>query len=78
MAWDDPKWGREGLFPANPDHVDILGISNFDFDDFILFFYFLDPSPPEYYWLAVLGVGLTATVSMWHWPETLQIIHLLL
>ena len=24
IAWDGPKWGREGFFPANPDLVDIL------------------------------------------------------
>ena len=25
MVWDGAKWGREGLFPANPDLADILG-----------------------------------------------------
>ena len=24
IAWDGPKWGREGLFPANQDLADIL------------------------------------------------------
>ena len=38
MARDGPKWGREVLFPANPDLADILGDTDFDFDNF----YFLD------------------------------------
>ena len=33
-AWDGPKWGREGLFPANPDLADILGDMDSDFDNF--------------------------------------------
>ena len=37
MAWDGPKWGREVLFPANPDLADILGDADFDFD-FLDFF----------------------------------------
>ena len=34
MAWDGPKWGREVLFPANPDLADILGDTDFDFENF--------------------------------------------
>ena len=34
IAWDGPKWGREGLFPANPDLADILGDTDFDFENF--------------------------------------------
>ena len=33
MAWEGPKWGREVLFPANPDLADILGDTDFDFDN---------------------------------------------
>ena len=33
IAWDGPKWGREGLFPTNPDLVDILGDINLDFEN---------------------------------------------
>ena len=32
MAWDGPKWGREGLFPADPDLADILGDTDSDFE----------------------------------------------
>ena len=32
IAWDGPKWGREVLFPANPDLADILGRTDFDFE----------------------------------------------
>ena len=28
------KWGREVLFPANPDLADILGDMDFDFENF--------------------------------------------
>ena len=40
IAWDGPKWGREDLFPANPDLADILGdmdldFENFNFEDFL-------------------------------------------
>ena len=34
IAWDGPKWGRECLFPANPDLADILGDTDFDFKNF--------------------------------------------
>ena len=34
MASDGPKWGREVLFPANPDLADILGRMDFDFENF--------------------------------------------
>ena len=34
IAWDGPKWGQEGLFPANPDLADILGRTDLDFDNF--------------------------------------------
>ena len=37
MAWDGPKWGPEGLFPSNPDLVDILGDMDLDFENFYLF-----------------------------------------
>ena len=34
IAWDGSKWGREGLFPANPDLADILGDMDLDFENF--------------------------------------------
>ena len=47
MTWDGPKWGREDLFPANPDLADILGDTDFDFD-FFIFGIFLDPKFPDF------------------------------
>ena len=41
MAWDGPKLGREGLFPANPDLADILGDMDLDFEN-LLFLVSLD------------------------------------
>ena len=35
---DGPKWGREDFFLTNPDLADILGDTDFDFENF----YFLD------------------------------------
>ena len=40
MAWDGPKWGREVLFPANPDLADILGDADFDFENSYFFDFF--------------------------------------
>ena len=37
MGWDGPKWGREVLFPTNPDLPDILGRTDFDFGNFHFF-----------------------------------------
>ena len=34
IARDGPKWGREVLFPTNPDLADILGRTDFDFENF--------------------------------------------
>ena len=40
MAWDGPKWGREGFFLANPGLANILGRMDLDFenDHFFAFF----------------------------------------
>ena len=38
MGPDGPKWGQEDFFPTNPDLADILGDTDFDFENF----YFLD------------------------------------
>ena len=38
MGPDGPKWGQEDFFPANPDLADILGRTDFDFENL----YFLD------------------------------------
>ena len=42
MAWDGPKWGREGFFLANPGLANILGRMDLDFENFY-FPIFLDP-----------------------------------
>ena len=34
MGPDGPKWGQEDFFPTNPDLADILGRTNFDFENF--------------------------------------------
>ena len=31
---DGPKWGQEDLFPTNPDLANILGRTDFDFENF--------------------------------------------
>ena len=33
IAWDGPKWGREGFFPANPDLAGILGDMDLDVEN---------------------------------------------
>ena len=37
IARNGMKWGREGLFPANPDLADILGDMDFDFENLYFF-----------------------------------------
>ena len=37
MASDGPKWGREDLFPTNPDLADILGRTDLNFENFYFF-----------------------------------------
>ena len=34
FVWAGPKWGREVLFPANPDLADILGRTDLGFGNF--------------------------------------------
>ena len=38
IAWDGPKWGREGLFPTNPDLANILGDMDLDVDNYHFLF----------------------------------------
>ena len=40
MTREGPKWGRERVFPANPDLADILGRTDFDFEIFYFFDFF--------------------------------------
>ena len=47
IAWDGPKWGREVLFAANTDLADILGRTDFDFENFDFFDLFGVPN----FWL---------------------------
>ena len=44
---DGPKWGQEDFSPTNPDLADILGRTDFDFENFY-FFDFLDPNFPDF------------------------------
>ena len=46
MGPDGPEWGQEDFFPANPDLADILGRTDFDFENFC-FLDFLDPKFPD-------------------------------
>ena len=39
MASDGPKWGQEDFFPTNPDLADILGDTDFDFDNVVFGFF---------------------------------------
>ena len=39
IAWDGPKWGPRGLFPANPDLADILGRTDLNFQNFQFVFF---------------------------------------
>ena len=34
MGPDGPKWAQEDFFPTNPDLADILGRTDFDFENF--------------------------------------------
>ena len=54
MGPDGPKWGQEDFFPANPDLADILGRTDFDFENF----YFFDFLGPKFLAWAQLGPGL--------------------
>ena len=62
MASDGPKWGREELFPTNPDLANILGRTDLDFENF---FFFIVCTPnfwisrfPDFQNLAWAGLGL--------------------
>ena len=58
MCPEGPKWAREDFFPTNPDLADILGRTDFDFENF----YFLDFLGPH------LGPSLgPAWAQAWAW-----------
>ena len=44
MTWDGAKWGREIIFPANPDFADILGDMDFDLEIFYFLYIFGIPN----------------------------------
>ena len=54
IAWEGPKWGREVLFPANPDLANILGDTDFDFENL----HFWDFLGPKFLAWAQIGPGL--------------------
>ena len=58
---DGPKWGQEDFFPTNPDLADILGRTDFDFENFY-FLDFLDLKFPDFwvpdFQISSLGPGL--------------------
>ena len=49
MGPDGPKWGQEDFFPTNPDLANILGRTDFDFENL----YFLDFLGVPNFWLAL-------------------------
>ena len=62
MGPDGPKWGQEDFFPTNPDLADILGRTDFDFENF----YFLDFLGPKF--LAWAQLGPTHLGPAWAHP----------
>ena len=44
---DGPKWGQDDFVPTNPDLADILGDTDFDFEN-VYVWDFLDPTIPEF------------------------------
>ena len=59
MGPDGPKCGQEDFFPTNPDFADILGRTDFDFENLYFFDVFtkLVPRFPDRAWTR-LGLGL--------------------
>ena len=60
MPPDGPKWGQEDFFLANPDLADILGRTDFDFENFYFFDFFgsqLGPSLGPAWARAWAGLG---------------------
>ena len=53
IAWDGPKWGREVIFPANPDLADILGRTDLD----IFYFYI--------YWIPNFWISRFQISKIW-------------
>ena len=45
MGPDGPKWGQEDFFPTNPDLADILGDTDFDFENFYFWDFFVPNFP---------------------------------
>ena len=70
MGPGGPKWGQEDLFPTDPDLADILGRTDFDFENFY-FGIFLDPKFPDFQvpkfpeiW-PELGLGWAVLSKLW-------------
>ena len=67
MGPDGPKWAQEDFFPTDPDLADILGRSDFDFENFHFWDFFgsqisgLGPHGPTHLgpaWAHPLGPGV--------------------
>ena len=68
MGPEGPKWAREDFFLTNPDLADILGRTDFDFENF----YFLDFLGPKFLAWAQLGPGLGLPCIEWTSAGSLQ------
>jgi len=68
MAWDGPKWGREGILSANPDLADILGRMDMYFETFhILFVSILYQGALTK--ILLLRIQTAHRVNRAHWPS---------
>ena len=66
MARDGPKWGRELFFPTNPDLANILGDTDFDFENFYFWIFFWIPHFPDF---QIPGPGLIHFVAIFLLPS---------
>ena len=65
IARDGPKWGRELFFPTNPDLANILGDTDFDFENIYFWDFFSIPNFPD---VPIPGSGLMHFVAIFLLP----------